>query len=199
MEQLSTRALCSLDDVKQYVNLSDEVDEDELLIRLINSASEAIYTITDREFLPIGSNPQTRTFDATEVYANGFLYLGDFTDIDSVSIYDDYDNLVETMDMDDVISLPRNLKPWEPYQAIKLRHQALQSNYYLDVTGTWGFPSVPEEIRQAVIVTVSIWHARDIADFSGTFSIAEDRVELPQTLPPAVSDTISRYQILPVA
>lgn len=199
MEELSTRALCSLDDVKQYVNLVDEVDQDELLIRLINSASEAVYTITGREFKTIGSNPQTRTFDAVEVYANGFLYLGDFTAISSVVIYDDYDNIVQTMDISDVILLPRNRQPWEPYQAIKLRHQSVSSTQYLEVTGTWGFPSVPEEIRQAVVVTVGIWYARDIASYSGTFSISQDRVELPQTLPPAVTDTISRYQTALVA
>jgi hypothetical protein len=199
METLNARALCTLDDVKDYINLAEDVAQDDLIIRLINAASEAIHTITDREFVPMGSNPQIRTFDAYEVYANGFLYLGDFTDLESISIYSGAsDQLINEVNMADVTMLPRNPKPWEPYQAIRLRNNRLAWDYYLDVLGDWGFPMIPDEIRQACVVTVSVWHARDIANFSATFSINEDRVELPRVVPPQVQDTIARFQSIPV-
>lgn len=196
MEVLNTRALCTLDDLKLYLGQPDEVVDDDLLIRLINAASDAIYTLTGREFKTIGTNPQTRTFDASEIYANGFLYVGDYTDVTNIVVYNSSDDVVATDP--DYIKLPRNRMPWEPYQAIRFKTQTVSSTDYIDITGSWGFPSVPEEIRQACVVTAFIWYERDIAKFSGTFSISEDRVELPRAVPAQVSDSLSRYQRLPV-
>lgn len=194
METLSERALCSLDDVKQYINLETDVDQDELLIRLINAASEAIYSITNREF--VGPDSLTsRSFDVQDVWVNGRLYLGDFQDIEAVTIYSAADELVAEVDIADITYYPRVIKsPGEAQTAISIRNQSYNRSDWLLVSGMWGFYGIPEEIRQACIVTVAIWHARDIADFSGTFSIAQDRVELPRAIPPHVADTISRYQ-----
>lgn len=198
MEILSDSALCSLEDVKQYLNLESEVDQDDLLIRLVNAASEAIITVTQREFASSGITPEMRVFDVRDAYLGSYLYIGDFSDVDEVVIKNDLDEIVTTMDLDNVVLYPRNRRPWEPYRALRLRGQTLGDLDYVEVTGTWGFVSIPEEIRQAAIVTASLWYARDIERFGATFSISQDHVELPRAIPPQVSDTISRYTTIPV-
>lgn len=213
MDTLSERALCSLDDVKQYINLETDVDQDELLIRLINAASEAIYTITNREFT--NADTGARRFDVSDVYANGKLYIGDFSGLTSIRVfskpYFDADSAAivsdalatsdiayaATFDPDlpvfATVLYPRQPKPWESYNAVRIYGYTLSADQVIEVDATWGFPEVPQEIRQAAVVTVGIWHARDVADFGATFSVSQDRVELPRTIPPHVADSLYRY------
>jgi len=62
------------------------------------------------------------------------------------------------------------------------------------VTGVWGFPKVPDDVKQACITTVMVWAERDIRTFSETFSLEEQVITLPRTLPRQVYDTVVRFQ-----
>lgn len=198
-EVLSARALCDPADVKEYVGI-DEADDDydNLLVRLVNAASEAIYRVTEREFVVDGSNPLTRTFDVFGSYADGFLYVGDLNGAPtSVVIKDDDDATVQTLTVNtDVVLYPRVRATWQPVSRLRFRNldQKLRSMDYIEVTGNYGFPSIPEDIRQAAVVTAALWFARDVQKFSETFSLQEDRVELPRVLPAQVFDTARQYQ-----
>jgi len=197
-EQLSPRALCGLDDVKVYggFDLQDQ-GLDSLLIRLINAASAEIHRVAGREFKPAGANPQTRTFDVP--VRLGFdcqereINVGDLAAWTSVAVWG------AAVGAGDVVGLPRVREEWEPFvklrftRLVRWRGVGLRASHYVpvDVTGDWGFPQVPEDIRQACVVTVMVWGERDIRHFSETFSLEEQRVELPRSLPRQVFDTVT--------
>lgn len=62
------------------------------------------------------------------------------------------------------------------------------------VTGVWGFPEIPEDIEHWCIVAVATWLRRDVAAFSTTFSVDEDRLERPEALPSAVRAGLRHYR-----
>jgi hypothetical protein len=197
---LSTRALCSLEDAKLYAKIGlDETDADSEIIKLINAASDAILDLADREFKVDGANPQTRKFDFPEALTPQrrayTLALGDLTSRTSVTIKNRIDGTtVQTMLTADIDDLPRVRKSWQPITALRLRNLTYSDDYYAEIVGGWGFPLVPEKIRQACKVTVAIWLDRDIRTFSETFSIKEGRIELPRELPRQVYDTVIGYR-----
>jgi hypothetical protein len=203
-EQLSPRALCSLNDVKVYGGFDlDDQGLDALLIRLINAASAAIYGVAGREFKPVGINPQTRTFDVPIRW--GFdglereIYVGDLANWTSVSIGG------AAVSSSNVVGLPRVREEWEPITKLRFSglvrwcSPALYGSQHAPVaiTADWGFPLVPEDIRQGCVVTVMVWGERDIRHFSETFSLEEQRVELPRTLPRQVYDSCLNYRRQP--
>jgi hypothetical protein len=72
--------------------------------------------------------------------------------------------LVET----DYDGMPYNRKAWEPVTTLKFRSSVvagLNYNNLLNVTGYWGFPSVPEDIRHATMDAVAYWLDRDVEHF----------------------------------
>lgn len=62
------------------------------------------------------------------------------------------------------------------------------------IVGDWGYTSVPDDVKQACIVTVAEWMRRDVAAFSTTFSLDEDRVERPEAIPRAAKMMLRPYQ-----
>jgi hypothetical protein len=194
-----SRALCTVQDVKQYVDAPDDT-KDGLYARLINAASQAIHREAGREFKPVGAQPSTRTFDLPDLWQTrqryGYSYdveIDDLADLDTVAFADWYGNTVTYAGT--VTALPRNREDWEPITCLRFT-----GGYYIPaegtvaVTGTWGFPKVPEDIRQACVVTVATWDARDVSKFSATFSLDENRVELPHVLPRQVQETVDAYK-----
>ena len=78
------------------------------------------------------------------------------------------------------------------YQNIRFE-QAFKS---VTVVGDWGFPTVPEDVRQACITTVGIWARRDVQAFTQTFNMDEARLERPEALPSQVKGLLNQYRTL---
>jgi hypothetical protein len=202
MAELSDRALITLDYAKEYLKTraSDE-GQDDLIIELINAASTEIHNLAGREFKPVGDNPQTRTFDVPASWGawpprSREFFVGDLASFTDVKV-----NGV-SVSLGAVTGLPRNREEWRPIERLRLDNTIVLTpsitNYgyaTVEVTGAWGFPVVPENIKQACRVTVASWAERDVRAFSEVFNSEEGAlVPLPDTLPRQAYRTIIRYQ-----
>lgn len=206
---LSARALAGLDETKRYAKIDlAETGDDDVVIDRINAASALIHRVADREFKPIGTNPQTRSFDLISprygTPPSSELRIGDLASAPTAVTING--NVVTNLSTT-VVGLPRVRQEWEPIR--RLRFGSTLGTYpgdpvywpgywsgaVIEVTGNWGFPEVPADIREACIVTVAIWLSRDVTTYSETFISEEGRVEMPRALPRQVYDVVSAYQL----
>ena len=205
-ELLSPRALCTLEDVKAYLDPDDPSDDenDDLLRRLINAASNEIHkTSGNREFVAVNAvrdgagvvtiAEQARVFDALTLRPTRSKHwqmrVGDLASLAAVSI----DGVA--VDVAKVTTLPRVREPWRPITRLRMPLDVdWHEQSLITITGVWGFPQIPEDIRQAAIVTVTIWAARDLQTFSDVFVAAEGRVEIPRSLPSQAFDVAIKYK-----
>jgi hypothetical protein len=67
-------------------------------------------------------------------------------------------------------------------------------NRQVQITGTWGFPEIPQDVIEATALTVALWLRRDVSAFTTTYNLDESRVERPEALPSAVRAILSNYQ-----
>jgi hypothetical protein len=185
--QLSARALVSLAEAKDWLQ-GRQIDtgEDLDLARVINDMSDRMHDEADREFKVYGTNPQIRLFDVLPEgpvnpwYVDGeyqgalgprgrIVKVGDLTSFTSVRILDtDWITLVENVTpLTKVTAHPINRKPWEPIRALELRYDvsSVSAGQRLEVTGNWGFPTVPGNVRQAVLDAVAAVMDRDVEHY----------------------------------
>jgi hypothetical protein len=162
---LKPYALCSLQEAKDYIPAQtlEDVDADRVVTRLINSVSEDIFDYTGgREFLLLsGENPQTRTI---ELLSDGDrLAVGDMSDFVSITV----DGI--TIDSAGITTRPLRRKPWDPNRELRLDRSYLAGVEFA-VTGSFGFPSLPESIRQVCIENVRERFLEDVARESEQFA-----------------------------
>lgn len=199
---LGAPRLCSVDDVRAFLQKPGaDTAQDDIISVLIARASRAIMGYTGRDFVAEGTNPATRTFDVgvySSMLATVGVPIGDMkTTPTAVTILNADDDLLATITVaDDLVLLPRNRPPWQPITHLRFRPSATapSDGDVLSVTGTWGWPQIPEDVSQACIVTVGIWMRREIQAFTTTFNLDEGRLERPQALPSAAIEMLRRYR-----
>jgi len=192
--------LCSLDDIKLARQDVTGGARDELMEALIARASVLIervahhqFTIdaaaTDR-FFPIVPTPEriVRIDDLsatpTEVQV---------LDEDGAGVYT---AVVAT----DVVTRPRNRRSHEPIRSLRLRSAVpMSASYELRVRGVWGWPAVPDDIREACIETVIDW----MKNHQGLTAQSPDQFDpggLAQRALPLKAYQIARdYRPIPIA
>lgn len=190
--ELAANALVSLDEARAFLQKDEsENQQDEVLVELINGASDQIIDHTGHEFAPKGAAEEPREF----VFAGGrFLDLFPY-DIRSVSA------VVLGSDLEPAQQVALSAGEWKlrpkpakhgAYQKLKLPPAKFTSTMLcldeieVTVTGLWGFPAVPEMVKHWCKVTVAIWLRKDVSAFSRTLAIDEDRLEVPDGLPSSV-------------
>lgn len=162
--------LCTLADVRAAEEApSPDTSRDGLISSLITAASAAIIDEVDREFAP-ATNGLTRRFP-----------------VDSWTLsLAPYDLRAATLVvLSPESSSPTTLSPTTDYE---LRPPSAPSGIYtsirfsgylgnlltsdtafrmghsiVDITGNWGFPAIPENVRRACVLTVLAWIRRDIS------------------------------------
>ncbi len=175
--ELNARALADVDDYVLYANEQglDPVEDADLLHRLLNAASDAIYRVSGyREFksLSLGVDPSERVY-RIGVPTSGtalrvpsqigqIVQIDDATAITSVSI----DAAVVTPAAGKYHTLPENPRLLSPIEAIEFEGAYIGWGSVVRVTAAWGWPTVPDDIVQATIATVEYWNARDVSKFS---------------------------------
>jgi hypothetical protein len=176
--QLGSRALVGLAETKDWLQQQNVVYTGDLeLARVINDISERAHQEACREFKPRVTNPVARMFDVDERgWRYGIVEIGDLAaaTYDSpavpivVEILDtDWTTVLETVDEDDYTLHPLVREAWEPIRRIEFSREVtrLRARMRVRVTGNWGFPSVPGNVRQAVLDAVAQVMDRDVEHY----------------------------------
>lgn len=167
---VSVRALVSLGETKDWLAEKQiDTSDDGKIIQGINAASERIMAVAGREF-KASTTASQRTFS---LYGWTKVDVGDLQTVSSASTsatITDFETgaTVRTLASTDYDALPYNRKSWQPVTTLKFRSQtasALGSGRLLNITGYWGFPSVPEDIKHATMDAVAYWLDRDVEHF----------------------------------
>lgn len=155
-----TNGYCTLSDIKAALRITDSVD-DALLELSVEAASRQIDGATDRIFYNAGS--ATRVFLPTDPYSCEIDDLATLTTLKTSSAADG--NFDVTWSATDYELHPLNGKvggAYSPYTDIKAIGDYLfpiwttsttnSNEATVQVTGTWGWTSVPVAIKQATIL-----------------------------------------------
>lgn len=220
------RDLCTLDEVKRflpnYVEPTDSAEKtraDTLLGDLVKSASQRIANVSGREFvsaLDPGDTTdtggtvwpdapiETRQVDVIlNVQAPGGgsareLVVGDMHDVTGLTRSVLFSSGTTTIDLPTaVVTMPRSRGPWQPIRRLRILGGVGSDEVYA-ITGRWGFPVVPDDIRMAAAEQAAIWAGRDLARFSQTFleaAAAGIGAREPRSLAQSVYDTAFLYRI----
>lgn len=169
-----------------------DVEQDAEIDRLITEASALIRRRFEREFAPTVTDA-TRKF----VYeGDGLLDLAPFDLRNLTTIRVDTEGASPTTLTTDQFRLyPRHKRDgvWTHARLSLPLGGSVFGEREVEVRGDWGFPVVPADVAGACIKTVAIWLRRDVAAFERTFSIEEDRLERPRSLPSAVESALGHY------
>lgn len=192
---MASTDLITLDEARQFLQKqTSQVATDDALTALITRASEVIQRYIDVRVVKESSSAKTfdwdgsvritlapyvaRTVTAVTLDPNedaSALTAGDWRLTPSPAV----DGVYYTLLISDLA--------WEPYAGDFPKRQ-------VQVTGTWGFASVPEPLKHACCVTVAAWYRRDVAAFSTVYNETEGRVERPEALPSAVVRTLETWR-----
>lgn len=176
------RDLTTVEKVKAAIQLPDSnTDLDELIPDFITEASVMIMDEYKREFAPVAIGV-TRRFKVDGYRIELSPY--DLQSATSVLLHPETVNPLElTSDFSGSSNLQYILKPINPVRGV---YQTLQLSGYLivvsqtlmafnfalmDITGTWGFPSIPEDVTRACNITVGSWLTRTAPGASAGYGI----------------------------
>jgi hypothetical protein len=170
---VSLRALVTLDEAKDWLQQQGvDFSEDLELVRVINDISDRFHQEAQREFKPISPSPASRLFDLDAVgWRTGIVMLGDLASAPTtVEILDtNWSTVLETVSAADYTLHPQIREAWEPIRRIEFNYgngvTYLRRGFKVRVTGTWGFPAVPGNVRQAVLDSVAWVMDRDVEHY----------------------------------
>lgn len=195
--------LCTLADVKRDPTLTSVgITHDDLIGEVITQASLDFMLEAEREVVVTsGTNPQARTHLMAGYHRDREIPVGDLsTTPTAVTIQDETGATVVTLTVStDVEVLPRVRRAWEPVTALRLRASAgvLAASYRLVVTGTYGWPAVPQDVRYAVRDTV-VYRLRNHRALTNQSPDQFEDPSGPQRLFPASAMQVIRRYRAPV-
>ena len=204
----ATPALCTLADVRADLQTPPaDVAQDRLVEDMIVAASRAIRQYTEREFtLESGTAPVTRTFDVGgghRMATTEGVPVGDMASAPgTVRVLDSDGGTVSTLTVaSDLVMLPTPRQSWQPITAMRFRPnaQSLAADYQLEVTGTFGWPSVPEDVKRACVRTVVAWLRRDVQAFGTSYQPEDVPAGAPESIPAPIRAMLNPYRRIPVA
>jgi len=175
---VSAQALVSLTDAKDWLQVQNvDTSGDLEIVRTINDVSQRFTERAQREFKVNGTNPQARLFDvdATAIQY-GVIAVGDLTAVTTSTtsptgvriIGTDWATQLSQVPAASFFTFPVNRAAWEPIRRIAFGTGVLpiQAGYRVEVTGTFGFPSVPGDVRDAVLDAVVAKLDRKVEHYS---------------------------------
>jgi hypothetical protein len=184
---VSSRALVSLPVTKDWLEQKQISTGDDLdLVRTINDVSDAFYEEAGwREFKVFGANPQTRTFAVEPGGSSNAWYIdseyqgerstlrrtvrvGDLASYTQVQILDrDWATVLETVASAGITAHPINRPTWAPIRELEFQTDvtALSAGMRVSIAGNFGFPSVPGDVRRAVLDAVAASYDRPVEHY----------------------------------
>lgn len=151
---------CTLEEVKDEIGIENS-DEDSKLQRVITNVTGLIDSYCHRSF---NSVSDTRYFDG----AGNALFIDDLISVtgegESIKIDNGAGTWASTMAVTDYILYPLNTLPKTKLELSTYSNFgsfASGIKQGVKITGTWGYPSVPADIKAAALMWVVIlWNAR---------------------------------------
>lgn len=180
------RALVTLAEARDWLNVATSfTGENTEIERVIDDVSDRMHQESGREFKAAGTNPQTRTFPVTwrgrssPFYIDGdyagelnplrrTIRVGDLASFTQAQILDtDWTTVLETVAMADITSHPTVRQEWEPIRELEFHSDvtSLSEGMRVAVTGNFGFPAVPGNVRQAVLDAIAATFDRDVEHY----------------------------------
>jgi hypothetical protein len=203
---IAANALCTLTDIHLAMETPvTDTSMDDIAQEYINEASELIGKTCYRQFAPIETGI-SRTF---LVNSSGRATFGihDLQSATTVILHPETTNPVTVASTDyqlepwvqpDGVYTAIRISPWIPLVSLR---QLKFGRAELQITGTWGYPTIPEPVKRACVVTVRSWLRKDAqamagSAVSGYYSGQELPAALPTTyaLPAAALRMLNRYQ-----
>lgn len=194
--------LCSLADVKLALQFeSDSTQKDAEITALLPTATRILEAYAQRNF----TSPTAGGTIKRLVFRGGFLSLPDLQAgaaysitrvIDATLLVEETDYFLEPVGASDGIYTyaSTNVTPVGPFLNQSLSAINRKSRRILvDVSGTWGFPAVPELAKRAAVAAIGAWVSKGVAAMRGS----DDGQGAPPnpvaawTLPYAAKDIIS--------
>ena len=169
--------LTTVDAVKDTIQLPDgDSDLDVLIPEYISQASTVIMEYCEREFAPLVTNV-TRRFKVDGYRVDFSPYDLNAQTVPTITLHP------ETVQPVILSTNQYMLKPINPqrgvYQSIQfsgylviISQTLIMFNYALvDITGDWGFSTVPDAVQRATNITVASWLTRTAPGASGPYGI----------------------------
>jgi hypothetical protein len=202
---LDSDALCDFELTKQLVGWksTSEANDDQLR-SLINDVSDLIHEYTGRQFV-VDEEPATlRYLLETDDVEERSLMIDDLSaPAETIEIRLRDGTLLETVDLALVEQLTHSRRRGRPIVELGFvpgfsGSALLARGNAVDVTGTWGWPEIPETVTRFAMNTVAAWATRDLSKFSASFRLDSQRVEIPRVLPDTVKAGLKLFRRTPV-
>lgn len=163
-------ALTTLAKVKEYLGIElTETSKDELLTRLLNSASATIENYCRRKF---NAADYTETFDglARNIFPQQYPIISITNLTHDGALIEGYKNKETYIDLGD--------------------------KYYGEITLSYrgGYEVIPEDLEQACIMLVDYYHKTDISNYSRTFADTGALLSKPVAMPGHVKVLLDPYR-----
>ena len=200
------RGLCELEDVTAYApGYKSDPRTDAVIEQFILAASREMSQRTGRELKAITPVLSTRRFDFDyDSLRSRVVHIGDAASISSVKVIDeDQASVIETVAAANYVTLPRNRQEWEPINALYFPDRSpLPAGFswgrVIEVTGTWGFPAVPADLKEACARLVVFRYVTDVTQAGTQFSESLEGINVG-SLFASSRDVIESYGIPLVA
>lgn len=167
---MAAQDLCSLADVRASLELpSADTSRDTLIGTLITAASQAILREVDREFAPATASA-TRRFRVDDLTLS--LAPFDLRTASSVTLNPETSNPITLTATQDYQLLPigspsgtfTSVRFSSLLTALYASNTVFAFGYALcDISGAWGFATVPVDVNRACVVTVGAWLRKDVS------------------------------------
>jgi hypothetical protein len=196
--------LCSVEDVREALEISfSDRTRDDLIATYISAASRAIMREYEREFAP-ASTGVTRTFSWR---GSGVVNLApyDLRSATQISVNPESTSPTTLTITTEYTLLPVPVRDGV-YTSLLVSPYVIPSFDFLSrygwaqvsVTGDWGFASVPKDVRQAAVLTVTSWLRRDVSqlvpDIDPTVPDLQPDQPANFSIPPAARRLLASYR-----
>lgn len=168
---MAAQDLTSLSDVRLFLQKPDaDTGQDTIISALITRASDAIMRYTQREFAPAASST-ARTFLSDN---RGYVSLApyDVRAVSQIRLDTDTSNPVTlTTDEYRLRPLPavHGVYTFLLLNPLSGRPNTRFAERTVEITATWGFATVPEDVEHACILTVVEWLRDDVSAFTTAY------------------------------
>ncbi|MGH3429788.1 MAG: hypothetical protein ACRD3Q_12440 [Terriglobales bacterium] len=170
----AANALCTVTDVHVAMEIPQtDTTLDPIITEYINEASAAIIKATRREFAPVTTS-SARTFRVSNRGRIDFTAFGmDLQSATQVMLHPEEamyvvgatDYELRPLNNPEGVYSSLTISPWIPLVSLR---QLKFGHAWCEITGTWGWPSVPEPVKRAAVVTVRTWLRRDAQKMAGS-------------------------------